>query len=168
MNKRMKKKHKWLGAKLAGANYCANEIFRHILRKMIYSGIPLKPCYIRNAKSYVRWFFRNSSKEEWVKRVTEACYSYQMFFSAKHLLPVYHASKVIDILNELAERVKSTKEKLLSGDNDNLNICDPHSIDYRIKSYEEYGSTGIPPHQQYMTGKMVDKATIESYIRYRQ
>ena len=163
MNKRMKKKQIWLGTKRAGANYCANEIFRHILRKMAASGIPMKPCYIRNTKSYVSWFFHHSSEKEWDERVEEAYVPYQMILSAKQLLVDHRNAQMMDMLNELAEERKAVKEKLLSGDNDNLNIGDPHSMDYRIRSYGEYGATGIPPHQQYMTGKLVDINTIESY-----
>lgn len=87
MNKRIKKKHKWLGAKRAGANYCGNEIARHIGRKILYSGITLKPSYRLNVRRYVRWFFHHSSEEEWLKRVVEAYDPVQMFLSAKHLLP---------------------------------------------------------------------------------
>ena len=86
MNKRIRKKHNWLGAKRAGANHCANEIARHIGRKISYSGITPKPSYKLNVRRYVRWFFHHSSEEEWTKRVGEAYYPKQMFLSAKHLL----------------------------------------------------------------------------------
>lgn len=86
MNKRIKKKHKWLGVKRAGANHCANEIARHIGRKILYSGITPKPSYRLNVRRYIRWFFHHSSEEAWTKRVEEAYYPHQMFLSAKHLL----------------------------------------------------------------------------------
>lgn len=54
MNKRIRKKHKWLGAKRAGANYCANEIARHIGRKVLYSGITPKPSYVLSVRRHVR------------------------------------------------------------------------------------------------------------------
>lgn len=88
MNKRIRKKHMWLGVKLGGANHCANEIARHIGRKILYSGITPKPSYILNVRRYVRWFFHYSSEEEWTKRVVKAYCPKQMFLSAKHLLPV--------------------------------------------------------------------------------
>lgn len=87
MNKRIRKKHQWLGCKRAGANYCGNQIARHIGRKILYSGITPKPSYILNVRRHVRWFFHHSSEEEWSKRVDEAYFPHQMFFSAKHLLP---------------------------------------------------------------------------------
>lgn len=90
MNKRIKKKHNWLGAKRAGAYYCTNQIARHIGRKVLYSEIVTKPSYRRNIRSYVHWFFLHSSEEEWSKRVDEAYYPKQMFLSAKHLLAVQH------------------------------------------------------------------------------
>lgn len=85
MNKRIKKKHKYYGVKRAGANYCGNEIARHIGRKILNSGITPKPSYILNVRRHVRWFFQHSSKEEWIKRVAEAYDPIQMF-SARHLL----------------------------------------------------------------------------------
>lgn len=87
MNKRIKKKHEWLGTKIAGANHCANEIAQHIWRKLLYAGITPKPSYVLNVRRHVRWFFHHSSEEEWTKRAAEAYYPKQMFFSAKHLLP---------------------------------------------------------------------------------
>lgn len=86
MNKRIRKKHQWLGEKRAGAWHYSNEIARHIGRKVLYSGIVPKPSYRRNIRSYVHWFSLHSSKKEWDKRVGEAYYPRQMFFSAKHLL----------------------------------------------------------------------------------
>lgn len=86
MNKRIRKKHQWLGEKRAGAYHCANEIARHIGRKVLYSGIVPKPSYRRNIRSYVHWFFLHSSEKEWSRRVSEAYYPQQMFLSAKHLL----------------------------------------------------------------------------------
>jgi hypothetical protein len=149
MNKRIKKKHQWLGVKRAGANYCANEISRHIGRKILYSGITPKPSYILNVRRHVRWFFHHSSEEEWTKRVAEAYYPKQMALSAKHLLPVDHTAfngryrpnpPVKDILDDMAERRKIRKEELLSGVN--VHIDDMHSLAYRIRVYEEYGATG--------------------------
>ena len=87
MNKRIRKKHQWLGTKRAGSNYCANAIARHIGRKIAYSGIPLKPpSYIRNVWRYIRWFFHHSSEEKWNKRVDKANKSDQMFLLHKHLI----------------------------------------------------------------------------------
>jgi hypothetical protein len=149
MNKRIKKKHQWLGVKRAGTNYCANEISRHIGRKILYSGITPKPSYILNVRRHVRWFFHHSSEEEWTKRVAEAYYPKQMVLSAKHLLPVDHTAfngryrpnpPVKDILDDMAERRKIRKEELLSGVN--VHIDDMHSLAYRIRVYEEYGATG--------------------------
>lgn len=154
MNKRIKKKHQWLGTKLAGANHCAFEIAQHIWRKMEYAGIPPKPSYERNVRRHIRWFFHHSSEKEWSKRAAEAYYPKQMYFSAKHLLvlPVdntlytsfdgrYGPNPVVkDILDDMAERRKERKEELLSGAN--VHIDDMHSLDHLIKSYEEYGATG--------------------------
>lgn len=150
MNKRIRKKHEWLGTKLAGANHCANEIAQHIWRKLLYAGITPKPSYVLNVRRHVRWFFHHSSEEEWSKRATEAYYPKQMFFSAKHLLPADYESSierryepnpvVKDILNDMAERRKERKEELLSGLN--IHIDDMHSMDHLIRSYEEYGATG--------------------------
>lgn len=125
MNKRIKKKHKWLGCKLAGANHCGNEIARHIRRKILCSGITTKPSYILNVRRYVRWFFHHSSEEEWIKRTGEACHTDPMFFSARHwlVMPADYTSfsgrykpnpPLKDMMNELAEKLKSTlneKEK---------------------------------------------------------
>ena len=86
MNKRIRKKHYWLGGKRAGAYYCANQIARHIRRKVLYSEIVPKPSYRRSIRSYVHWFFLHSSEEEWSERVDKAYYPKQMFLSAKHLL----------------------------------------------------------------------------------
>jgi hypothetical protein len=86
MNKRIRKKHQWLGTKRAGAWHCANEIARHIGRKVLYSGIVTKPSYRRNIRSYVHWFFIHSSEKEWSERAVKASYTEQMFFSSKHLL----------------------------------------------------------------------------------
>ncbi len=119
MNKRIKKKHKYYGVKRAGANYCANEIARHIGRKILYSGITPKPSYILNVRRHVRYFFHHSSEEEWTKRVAEAYYPKQMFLSAKHLLPAYHTSfggrykpnpPLKDMLEEYTERWKKILE----------------------------------------------------------
>lgn len=150
MNKRIRKKHQWLGVKRAGANYCANEIARHIGRKILYSGITPKPSYVLNVRRHVRWFFHHSSEKEWLKRVAEAYDpSRMMFLSTKHLLPVDNTSfdgrygpnpVVKDMLDELAEKRKARKEELLSGVN--AHIDDMHSLEYLIKSYEEYGATG--------------------------
>ena len=150
MNKRIKKKHQWLGTKLAGANYCANEIAQHIWRKMEYAGIPPKPSYERNVRRHIRWFFHHSSEKEWSKRATEAYYPKQMFLSAKQLLPADYESSierrygpnpvVKDMLEDMAERRKERKEELLSGAN--VHIDDMHSLEHLIKSYEEYGATG--------------------------
>ncbi len=85
MNKRIKKKHVWLGAKRAGAIHCKNEIARDIWRRISYSGITPKPNRF-NVRRYIRWFFLNSSEEKWSNRVDEAYYPRQMFLSAKHLL----------------------------------------------------------------------------------
>lgn len=123
MNKRIKKKHKWLGAKRAGANYCANEISRHIGRKILYSGITPKPSYILNVRRHVRWLFHHSSEEEWIKRVAEA-----------------YCPAIKDMLDDMAEKRKARKEKLLSGEN--VNMDDPQSMAYRIRAYEEYGASG--------------------------
>ena len=132
MNKRIRKKHKWLGVKRAGANYCANEIARHIGRKILYSGITPKPSYMLNVRRHVRWLFHHSSEEEWSKRVAKAYYPKQMFLSSKHLLPADYTSTPIerryspnpplplidiDRLYELAAERKAGKEKLLSGEN---------------------------------------------------
>lgn len=108
MNKRIKKKHKWLGVKRAGANHCANEICRHIGRKISYSGITPKPSYRFNVRRYVRWFFHNSSEEEWTERAGEAYYPKQMFLSAKHLL---------EDPQSLAYRGRTASEKCDATDN---------------------------------------------------
>jgi hypothetical protein len=148
MNKRIRKKHQWLGVKRAGANYCANEIARHIGRKILYSGITPKPSYVLNVRRHVRWFFHHSSEKEWLKRVTEAYDpSRIMFLSAKHLLPVDYTTfngrygpnpPVKDILEDLVRKAK--KEELLSGAN--VHIDDMHSLDHFIRTYKEYGATG--------------------------
>jgi hypothetical protein len=152
MNKRIKKKHQWLGTKLAGANHCAFEIAEDILRKMEYAGIPPKPSYERNVRRHVRWFFHHSSEKEWSKRAAAAYYPKQMYFSAKHLLPVdntlytsfdgrYGPNPVVkDILDDMGERRKERKEAMLSGAN--VHIDDVHSLDHFIRTYKEYGATG--------------------------
>lgn len=83
MNKRIKKKHMWLGSKRAGTNHCAYKIMHHIIRKCIDAGI--KP-NIRNIKRHVLWFYHNSSQDEWDKRVDDAYFPWQSILSAKHLL----------------------------------------------------------------------------------
>ena len=121
MNKRIKKKHQWIGAKRAGANYCANEIARHIGRKILYSGITPKPSYLLNVRRHVRWFFHHSSEEEWLKRVAEAYDHSQMFLSVRHLLvlPADHTSftgrygpnpPLKDMLEDLVRKAKKENE----------------------------------------------------------
>lgn len=83
MNKRIKKKHTWLGSKCAGHYHCANKIGNHIIRKCTNAGIEPN---IRNIKRYMLWFYHNSSQYEWDKRLEEACYPNHLFLSAKHLL----------------------------------------------------------------------------------
>lgn len=150
MNKRIRKKHKWLGTKLAGANHCANEIAQHIWRKLLNAGITPKPSYMLNVRRHVHWFFHHSSEEEWTKRAAEAYYPKQMYFSAKHLLPVDNTLYTVfnerygpnppvkDMLDEMTKRRKERKEKLLSG----VNVDDMHSLDNFIRTCEEYGATG--------------------------
>jgi hypothetical protein len=116
MNKRIKKKHQWLGVKRAGANYCANEIARHIGRKILYSGITPKPSYVLNVRRHVRWFFHHSSEEEWGKRVAEAYYPDQWFLSAKHLLPAdptlsMEDTDPIHLKDMLEDLVRKAKEE---------------------------------------------------------
>lgn len=150
MNKRIRKKHKWLGVKRAGANYCANEIARHIGRKILYSGITPKPSYILNVRRYVRWFFHHSSEEAWTKRVApipDVSFS-QAFVGDAWTVPAHAAFNgrygtnpvVKDMLDDMTERRKGRKEKLLSGEN--VDMDDPQSMAYRIRTYEEYGATG--------------------------
>lgn len=83
MNKRIKKKHTWLGTKRAGTNYCAEKIIHHIIKKSIDAGIEPN---IRNIKRHVLWFYHNSSQAEWDKRVDDAYVPWQSILSAKHLL----------------------------------------------------------------------------------
>jgi hypothetical protein len=103
-------------------------------------------------RRHVRWFFHHSSEKEWSKRAAAAYYPKQMYFSTKHLLMLpadyessierrYEPNPVVkDMLDELAEKRKARKEELLSGVN--AHIDDMHSLEYLIKSYEEYGATG--------------------------
>lgn len=113
MNKRIKKKHQWIGAKRAGANYCANEIARHIGRKILYSGITPKPSYLLNVRRHVRWFFHHSSEEEWLKRVAEAYDHSQMYLSAKHLLgvPADYSPSAVTTRRVLEDLIRKTKEE---------------------------------------------------------
>lgn len=101
MNKRIKKKHMWLGSKRAGTNHCANEIFRHIIRKCKAVGIEPN---IRNIKKYIRWFYHNSSQDAWDKRVADAYMPWQMIFSAKHLLKSVPEKKDV-VENSLSVKV---------------------------------------------------------------
>ena len=84
MNKRIMKKHMWLGEKRAGLPYCSNQIGQHVHKLLDEAGI--KPIR-RNIMRYLHWFCKHSTEAEWMKRVDRAHVSDQMMLSAKHLLP---------------------------------------------------------------------------------
>lgn len=151
MNKRIKKKHMWLGSKRAGTNHCANMIFRHIIRKCKAVGIEPN---IRNLKRYIRWFYHNSSQDEWDKRVADAYMPWQMVLSAKHLLKsipekedVVENSLSIKVAKQLnpddatIDRINKflTRE---GGDNNSLNPqskvwVDSSELDKLVRNIEE-------------------------------
>lgn len=91
MNKRIRKKHIWIGPKKAGLIYCRCEIGNSIVRRCKEAGIK----YNRQAIwSYTHWLSIHSSEDEWIDRVNESYYPHQMFLSAKHLIPHAFISKI--------------------------------------------------------------------------
>jgi hypothetical protein len=151
MNKRIKKKHIWLGSKRAGTNHCATEILRHIIRKCDDAGIEPN---IRNIKKYIRWFYHKSSQAEWDKRVADTYVPWQMVLSAKHLLKSIPDKKDV-VENSLSVKVAKQLNldnttidrinKLLTregGDNNSLNPqskvwVDSTELDKLIRNIEE-------------------------------
>lgn len=117
MNKRIKKKHMWLGAKRAGLPYCSNEIGQHVYRLLDEAGI--KPIR-RNIMRYLHWFYKHSTEAEWAKRVDRAYVPYQAMLSAKHLLPKQPTydqmvlySRIRDIRREWYGRLKQAIDSVM-------------------------------------------------------
>lgn len=113
-SKRIEKKHEWHGSKRAGTYYCMNIIGNGIRRRYI-DATDEEPS-VKNIKQYLRWFYHNSSQKEWDDCVSKHTISYQMMFSAKHLLPTqpddgplaerYRNKSVIDEIKETVEKWK--------------------------------------------------------------
>jgi len=84
MNKRIRKKHYWLGSKRAGTNHCRCVIGNGIRRRYEEAtGVESKR---RNIMRYLLWFYNNSSEKEWDDAVDKYHVNYQPSLSAKHLL----------------------------------------------------------------------------------
>lgn len=150
MNKRIKKKHMWLGSKRAGTNHCATEILRHIIRKCVKAGIEPN---IRNIKKYIRWFYHNSSQAVWDKRVADTYIPWQTMLSAKHLLKsvpekegVVESSLSVKVAKQLnpdnTTIDKINKFLTREGDNNSLNPqskvwVDSSELDKLVRNIEE-------------------------------
>lgn len=83
-NKRIRKKHYWLGEKRAGTNHCRNTIGNGIRLRYI-EATDTEPKR-RNIMRYLRWFYIHSSLEEWCAAVKKYHVNTQLILSAKHLL----------------------------------------------------------------------------------
>ena len=84
MNKRIRKKHYWLGSKRAGTNHCRCVIGNGISRRYEKAtGVEPKR---RNIMRYLCWFYNNSSQNEWDDAVEKYRVNTQCILSAKHLL----------------------------------------------------------------------------------
>lgn len=85
-NKRIRKKHYWLGSKRAGTNHCRCVIGNGIRRRYEEAtGVESKRIHIMR---YLRWFYNNSSQNEWDDAVDKYHVGRikQCILSAKHLL----------------------------------------------------------------------------------
>ena len=83
-NKRIRKKHYWLGEKRAGTNHCRNTIGNGIRRRYI-EATDTEPKH-RNIMRYLRWFYIHSSLKEWSDSVRKYHINLQPYLSAKHLI----------------------------------------------------------------------------------
>ena len=106
MNKRIMKKHMWLGTKRAGRSYCSNEIRHHVKRLLEKAGV--KPIR-RNIMRYLHWFLIHSTEKEWMERVDRAYIPKQMLLSAKHLLPrpTYDQMVLYSRLRQAIDNIKN-------------------------------------------------------------
>ena len=83
-NKRIRKKHYWLGSKRAGTNHCRCVIGNGIRRR--YEEATGTEPKRRNLVRYLLWFYHNSSEKEWDDAVDKYHVNCQPLLSAKHLL----------------------------------------------------------------------------------
>lgn len=83
-NKRIIKKHYWLGSKRAGTNHCRCVIGNGIRRR--YEEATGTEPKRRNIMRYLCWFYYNSSEKEWDDAVDKYHVNCQPLLSAKHLL----------------------------------------------------------------------------------
>jgi hypothetical protein len=124
-NKRLGKKHYWLGSKRAGTNHCRCVIGNGIRRRYEEAtGVEPKR---RNIMRYLLWFYHNSSQKEWDDAVDKYYINTQHLLSAKHLLRQPATPSLLSL--QVAERryggercvLKGIEEYLLEGDNDGNN-----------------------------------------------
>lgn len=119
-NKRIRKKHYWLGEKRAGTNHCRCVIGNGIRRRYEEAtGVEPKR---RNIMKYLLWFYHNSSLEEWSDTVQKYYINTQNIFSAKHLLRQPSPSSLQAIERRYGDKcVLKGIEHMLEGDNDGNN-----------------------------------------------
>lgn len=123
-NKRIRKKHYWLGSKRAGTNHCRCVIGNGIrIRYEEATGVEPKR---RNIMRYLLWFYNNSSQKEWDDAVDKYHFNCQTLLSAKHLLRQPTTPSLLSL--QVAERryggercVLKGIEHMLEGDNDGNN-----------------------------------------------
>lgn len=120
-NKRIRKKHYWLGSKRAGTNHCRCVIGNGIRRR--YEEATGVESIRRNIMRYLRWFYIHSSQNEWDDAVDKYRVDKQCILSAKHLLRQPSPSSLQAIERRYGgERcVLKGIEHLLEGDNDGNN-----------------------------------------------
>ena len=126
-NKRIRKKHYWLGSKRAGTNHCRCVIGNGIRRRYEEAtGTEPKRIHIMR---YLRWFYIHSSQKEW----DDAVYKYHVntlcILSAKHLLhqPITPSpSSLQAIERRYGDRcvLKGIEEYLLEGDNNEKGLIE--------------------------------------------
>lgn len=123
-NKRIRKKHYWLGSKRAGTNHCRCVIGNGIRRRYEEAtGVEPKR---RNIMRYLLWFYNNSSQKEWDDAVDKYYFNCQTLLSAKHLLR-QPATLSLLTLQAIERRYGGERcvlkgiEHLLEGDNDGNN-----------------------------------------------
>jgi len=123
-NRRIRKKHYWLGSKRAGTNHCRCVIGNGIRRRYEEAtGVEPKR---RNIMRYLLWFYHNSSQKEWDDAVDKYHVNTQSILSAKHLLcqPITPSPSSLQAIERRygGERcVLKGIEHLLEGDNDGNN-----------------------------------------------
>ena len=83
-NKRIRKKHNWLGSKRAGTNHCRCVIGIGI-RRRYEEATGIEPKRL-NLMRYLLWFYHNSSQKEWDDAVDKYHVNIQYILSAKQLL----------------------------------------------------------------------------------